>query len=172
MLSFKDNSKTRPKLKIEQTPLDILLEVFSFISLFYLFYYVFTNYSILPEQIPMHFNSSGEIDDFGSKSNIFLLPVIALGIYTLLTIINKFPHTFNYLTEITNKNAYVQYKLATRMIRFLKLDIILIFTFITFQIIREAKTGNSNLGEWFIPIIIGSSFVPIIIFIILMLKSK
>lgn len=172
MLSFTENSKTRPKLKIEQTPLDIFLEVFSLISLFYLWYYVLTNYSTLPEQIPMHFNSAGEIDDFGGKSNIFLLPVIAFGLYILLTILNKFPHTFNYLTEITNKNALVQYKLATRMIRFLKLDIIIIFTFITFQIIREAKTGNSNLGDWFIPIIIGSSFVPIIIFIILMLKSK
>jgi len=170
-LNFKE-IKIRPRIKIELTPFDILLEVVSIFTLIYIWYLVLNNYHQLPETITTHFSSTGKADDFGSKSFIFLLPSIGILIYVLLTIINRFPHTFNYLKEITEKNAPRQYFLATRMIRFLKGDILIIFATITSFIIKDAQSNNTSLGEWFLPFILTSTFIPILIFIILMLKEK
>ena len=41
-------------------------------------------YIYLPQQIPMHWNSNGEIDRMGDKLSIFLLPTISLAITLML----------------------------------------------------------------------------------------
>lgn len=166
------STKNRPKLKIETNNFDILLEVIAIVILVYLWYLTYMNYQTLPEQIATHFNASGKVDEYGSKSTILLLPIIATGMYVLMTIINKFPHTFNYLTEITKENAYRQYKLATQMIRFLKANIIVIFTLITHFIIRDAKSDSSSMGTWFLPVFLGLTFIPIIAYMVQMIRKK
>lgn len=40
---------------------------------------------LLPEQIPMHWNVSGEIDRYGAKWLIFLAPAISLAVTALMT---------------------------------------------------------------------------------------
>jgi uncharacterized membrane protein len=162
----------RPKIKQELTNLDILFEVLAFITFAYLWYLVLTNYSGLPEQIAMHFDSAGKVDDYGSKTFIFVLPAIATALYSVLSIMNKFPHTFNYLVEITQSNAETQYTYATKMIRFLKLDVLILFAYITDVIIKDAQSTQSSLGIWFVPAFLCLTFIPIFIFIILMLRNK
>lgn len=41
-------------------------------------------YNKLPENIPMHWNAGGQIDGYGSRNTIFILPVTYLIIYLLL----------------------------------------------------------------------------------------
>lgn len=50
------------------------------------------------DQIPMHWNASGEIDRYGGKAEgLFLLPALALGIWALLAVIPRFdPGKQNY----------------------------------------------------------------------------
>ena len=43
-------------------------------------------YPSLPEQIPTHWNSQGEVDGFSSKAfGVFFFPILTLGIYLLMT---------------------------------------------------------------------------------------
>ncbi len=123
------------------------------------------NYSGLPGTIPTHYNGAGEADGFGGKSGILILPIIATLLFVALTILNKYPQIFNYPTKITEKNALWQYTNATRMIRYLKFIIVIIFGFIEFQTIRNAKGQTSGLGAWFLPMIWGLIFFPMIFFL-------
>src|SRR5689334_19196218 len=112
---------SRPKIKLKLSLADKVIEVAGFLALGFLWTLTVSNFSSLPEIIPTHFNGAGEVDDYGSKNMILILPVIATILFAGLTFLNKFPHLFNYPTEITGENAEKQYRSATRLMRCLKL---------------------------------------------------
>ena len=142
----------RPKLKVGLKKSDILIEIVTLLVI--VFYIVIGIYAWvkLPETIPIHFNSAGEIDGYGSKINLLiLLPVIA-AFYIVFTILSRFPHIYNYIVEINSDNAQVQYEYATRMIRLLKCELVILFTYIEVTMIRSAIEKVSGLGVLFLPI--------------------
>jgi uncharacterized membrane protein len=57
------------------------------------FLYLGTQYSSLPDTVPVHFNAEGVADGFGSKSSLWLhtciLSVIAISIYLLISNLHK-----------------------------------------------------------------------------------
>lgn len=50
--------------------------------------------------------------------------------YLFLTILNRYPHKFNYPFNITEQNAVAQYRIARLMVQTLKLEVIWIFVYI------------------------------------------
>lgn len=158
--------KERPRIKIELTVVDKIIEVISCVLLIAIWILTITNCRNLPETIPIHFDSKGVADGFGNKSMLFHLPIVASVIFIGLTILNKFPHTFNYLQEITIENAFKQYRNATRMMRVLKLIIVLIFGLISYQVIKHATGQIEGIGSWFLPFVMISIFVTTFYFLI------
>ncbi|MBE2280817.1 MAG: DUF1648 domain-containing protein [Ignavibacteriaceae bacterium] len=165
------NKSNRPVIQIEFERQDVALEILCVAGLIALWVYVFISYSALPETIPQNYDLNGSVKSYGSKDNIFITAGVGTLVYVLLTVINRFPHNFNYLSEITPENAKRQYTLATKMIRWLKAGIILIF-FVTVHITIDAAGGkNSSLPGYFLPLVMGVTFIPVIIYILLSLKK-
>ena len=162
----------RPKLKIQLSPMDQVFELLGWGVLLALWVWTVSSYSSLPDSIPTHFNAAGEADDFGRKASIFGLPVIATLLYIGLTLLNRFPHIFNFPTPITQDNALRQYTNATRMIRNLKLILVLVFAGISFQTIKQANGEAAGLGVWFLPVTLGAIFLPLLYFVIKSIKEK
>jgi uncharacterized membrane protein len=148
----------RPKITIEPTQADRLLEGLAATGLLLLLLLPAAYYGDLPDSIPQHFNAAGEADRYGSKAGIWLLPAMGGLLYTLLTVLNRWPHIFNYPVTITPENADKQYRMATRLLRGLKTLIMFLFAGITWGIIRGAMSGNSSLGPAILVIVIGSVF--------------
>ena len=164
------NKRPRIKLQLKQT--DKVLEVVGWVSVFGIWALTLTNYSILPEIIPIHFNGVGKADGFGNKTHIFVLPIISTLLFIGLTTLNKHPHIFNYPSQITKENAVHQYTNATRMMRVLKLVIVLLFGLIVFKTIQNVNGHAGGLGTWFLPLTMGMIFIPILYFLIKSLKQK
>lgn len=162
----------RPKLKIELTTADMIFEFVGWILIILVWGLAIKNYSSLPNTIPTHYNAVGQADGFGGKANIFLIPLVATVLFIGLSIINKFPHVFNYPTSITKDNALKQYTNATRLVRYLKCILVFIFGLITYQTIRHADGQTYGLGSWFLPMILGLIFIPLIYFIFRSVKIK
>ena len=156
----------RPKLKIQLTSTDQIFELLGWGVLLALWVWTGTSYSSLPDTIPTHFNAAGEADGFGRKASIVSLPLIATLLYVGLTILNRVPHIFNFPTPVTQDNALKQYTNATRMIRFLKLILVLVFAGISFQTIQQANGKADGLGSWFLPLTLALIFMPLIYFVI------
>ena len=116
----------RPRIELKLTQIDKILEIFGWIAIFGIWTLTLTNYFELPEIIPTHYNGTGKADGFGNKANILTLPIVSTILFVGMTILNKYPHVFNYQSEITDENALHQYTNATRMMRVLKLVIVLI----------------------------------------------
>ena len=69
-----------------------------------------------PENIPLHFNAQGEIDRWGESWTIIGLPLIALVLYGLLTLIQHRPQWSNYPVKIPNENREQAYGQRSRII--------------------------------------------------------
>jgi len=156
----------RPGIKLKPTLGDIILELIGYLSLFTLWYLIAINYYKLPETIPAHYNAAGNADSFGGKETIFALPIIATILFIGMTILNRFPHIFNYPVKITEENAFRQYSNANRMLRYLKFIIVVIFGVITFKTIPNSAGTSDGLGEWFLPLILGFIFIPVIYYVV------
>lgn len=162
----------RPKITLIPTMADKLVEVLGWLILLTLWGWTISHYSALPDTIPTHFNGAGEADGFGSKASIIGLPIIATLLFIGFTVLNRYPHIFNYPTTITQDNALRLYTLATRMLRYLKLILVVVFGGITFKTIQTANGESSGLGGWFLPLTAGLIFIPLIYFVIKSVQGK
>ncbi|MEP6646056.1 MAG: DUF1648 domain-containing protein [Saprospiraceae bacterium] len=166
------STEARPKIELEITQTDRALEVAGYAALAFL--WIFTIYadSNLPETIPVHFSISGEINDYGSKMTLWILPVIGTLVFGLLTILNRIPSAFNYPVKITPENAERQYKNAIQMLRSLKLCIVLVMILAIYMIYTSAKNQSAKNTEWFLPVILILSFLGPIYFVVKAIKGK
>lgn len=158
-------TEKRPQIKIQKTKIERTIDFLTWVIVTAVCVYTIIEYTHLPKTIPIHFNSAGVADGFGNKSTILTLPIILVFLTTLMSLVSKFPHHFNYPNKITPENALRQYKLATNLIRYLKLAIVFIFSQITVSTIWIANGQKTGLGVWFLPLSVGIIFTLIILFI-------
>ncbi|PID95142.1 MAG: hypothetical protein CSA94_02085 [Bacteroidetes bacterium] len=151
----------KPELKIPLTTTDKIIEIISVVFVFGIWALTLWNYADLPETIPTHYGIGGKADAFGNKQSIFMLPIVATIMYVLLSVLSKYPHTFNYIVEITPENAEYQYKISTRMMRILKISIVCVFMFIVYNDIQNGKGNMDGLSVWFFPMTMLLIFAPI-----------
>lgn len=107
-----------------------------------------------------------------NRSTKFRTSQLATIIYFGLTQLNKYPHIFNYITKITEDNAQKQYTIATRMFRFLKLAILVIFSLIILFTYLTTIGVTNGFGFWFLPFTFGLLLIPTIISISQSFKKR
>lgn len=149
----------RPRITLILSTLDKFLERSALLLFLFLWGFTFFAFFNLPETIPIHFNSSGDADRHGSKMTLLILPFIAGILYVCITQLNKHPHIFNYATKITEANALQQYTAATRMFRYIKFAVIIIFSAIVYATYQIGVGEADALGPWFFPLLITVSMV-------------
>ena len=150
----------RPKIEIKLTQTDKILEAIGYSMLVIYWVMTIVSFSTLPENIPIHYNGLGEVDNYGGKASIFLLPIIGTFLFTILTVLNKNPENFNYNVEINEENAEKQYTNSTKMMRLMKLIVVFIFLMIDYLTIQTSKGNSEGLGKWFLPLTFGLIFIP------------
>ncbi|MCF8293035.1 MAG: DUF1648 domain-containing protein [Chitinophagaceae bacterium] len=154
----------RPTLKLELTLIDKAIEVVGFIVLIAMWVWTILNFSRLPETIPIHYDSSGQVNNYGNKGMIFMLPIIATILFVSMKILNNFPQIHKYPVNITILNAKEQYTNSTRMVRFINVAMVIVFSAITFQTIQTSIGKTDGLGTLFLPLVSGLIFIPLLFF--------
>lgn len=162
----------QPKIKPVFTSGDRMIELLSVVVLGMIWVLVIFYFAKLPDTVPVHFDAQGQPDAYGSKTTIVVLPVIAVMLFAGMTILNRYPHIFNYPVKITPENARRQYSIATRLVRILKLVVMFVFLIVGYLTIRTALGHASGLGVWFIPVFLVLINVPLGYYIILALRKK
>jgi uncharacterized membrane protein len=130
-------------------------------------------YSKLPQIIPSHLDSNGEIDGMGSKNMLCLVPIIGFMLYIAISYTNKKPHCFNFPYPITEENAERQYRNSLMMTRVIKCLIQLLFLALTANIINTASSLDLKfVGLWMFPVGIALIFVTMFFFVYRGFKLK
>lgn len=160
----------QPKIEVPGSAFEKLLNAIAVLSYIGMVVYLFVQYGDLPDQVPVHYNGAGEVDRWGGRGQLFLLPFIGAGLWIGMTVIEKYPHTYNYV-NLTEENAEVQYKNGRRMVNVLKNEILILFSFINIQNIRVATGTAEGLGAFFLPAFLLIVFGSVLFFISRMLRN-
>lgn len=160
----------RPRIKVPFEVIDTIIEFTSITIIILMWCYSVFNFTELPDTIATHFNAVGEPDGYGSKHTIWIIPSITTILYIALFMLNKFPHLHNYMVNITEENAFKNYRFSTRLLRVVNFLCVLLMAYITYMIVESAFGTKLEIGSWFIPVIIGTSVILSIILIIYMQK--
>ncbi len=130
------------------------------------FIFALVIYPDLPNTIPIHFNSQGEVDGWGNKATIFLMPAIALLLFVPLYFLSKAPHVFNYPMTITEENAKRIYPVSRLFMTILNFECVLIFTYLSFDIVGQ------SLGIWLLILVFTVPLLTIFIFVLVLVRLK
>jgi uncharacterized membrane protein len=153
-MSF-DTIKERPIISgFERSALFVFLEVLALAALAAVWGMMLYHYPRMPESIPRHFNALGQPDAWGSKSTSLILPSVGLVMYVFATVLNRYPHRFNYPGPITPQNARRQYTLARELVTAMKASFLWAFAYIVWARFQTAMGMRQGLGRWFLPTIL------------------
>lgn len=116
-------------------PLAAMILAFAMVALYY---------GDLPDRIPIHWNGRGEIDGYGDKIMVWILPAINLGLFWFMGLISKSGYQwFNYPVKVTEGNAAEQHRIALATVAVTRTICCLLFAYITYAMVRSAVTDTN-----------------------------
>ena len=110
----------------------------------------------IPEQIPMHYNAAGEVDNWEDKTSLILLFFVIAMLMGVMSIVVYFVKA-NMLSKYSKEQEKSEMQVVYPMIILMNLFLQLMFAYITFCSVTARK-----LGTLFLPITIVSVFAPLI----------
>jgi uncharacterized membrane protein len=102
-------------------------------------------YAQLPDKIVKHIGFNGQIDAWGGKHNIFIMPVLALCSFLLLNWMISRPEKLNYAKKITPENAEAEYAGGVFMLEILHLVVMLTSILVTVNMALVSMDTMNNL---------------------------
>ena len=157
------NSWSRPKINIPKTKSEWIWDTIGF--LFYLgsiLLLIFV-WNKLPSEVPAHYNALGEVDRWGSKWELLILPSIGAFIILLMQVLEKFPEAHNYPNRFNESNAEQFYLNSRKLVNQLKNICLILFSLILFESVSIALGLVNGFGKWFLPITIFGTGIPILL---------
>lgn len=136
----------RPRIQPELTMPDRVLQILAIAGAAGLLVSLLIAPSVLPDRVPLHFGVDGQPDRWGSPWELLLVPVIALGLFALLSFVARIPHHYNYPVAITAQNAERQYSLARRLIFALRAALVWMFLVLFLRTYQVAVGTAPGLG--------------------------
>ena len=115
---------------------------------------IFVLWGEIPDEIPGHFNGLGEVDRWGSKFELFILPCIGLFLWIMMSLLEKAPHMHNYPARLNESNVEKFYLNSRKALNEIKNVCLIMFAILIFQIIKVSLGKLQSLGWWFTPLLI------------------
>ncbi|MGE7091452.1 DUF1648 domain-containing protein [Lysinibacillus sp. NPDC048646] len=124
--------------------------------------YIVVIWGKIPDEIPAHFNGAGEVNRWGSKIELFILPLIGIFLWVLLWLLEKAPHMHNYPARLNESNVEKFYLNSRKILNEVKNFCLILFAFISFQMVHIALEKVETLGWWFLPFVLIGTAIPIL----------
>ncbi len=126
------------------------LNIISYVVLLLNWVYVIKQFKHLPNIIPTHFDAYGTANGFGEKNTIWVLPIIATILTIMMSAVIKLPQKLQNRKAEQTVTPSNYFEKTAFTLSILKLNILLLFFYITYTSIREASQRTPSLGKYFI----------------------
>ena len=136
----------RPKISIPKKTAEKIADVIGIGALLFMVGYLVLNWSSLPAQVPAHFGIAGEVDRWGSKYELLILPIIGIGIHILMHILEKKTHLHNYPARLNESNAKEFYVNSRQTLNYTKNICNLLFAYIVWRTVLIGLGKVQGLG--------------------------
>lgn len=109
----------------------------------------------LPDRIPTHFDISGQPNAWGSPGVLWIVPVVGLGLYLLMTALASIEfRSYNLPVRVTETNLpFIQQK-TSEIVAWTKMEMLCLFVYIQSAIIRAARAGEFRLSPAIVPLFV------------------
>lgn len=106
----------------------------------------------LPDRVPTHFDIAGNANAWGSPNGLVIMPVIAAGVYLLMTVVARFPAAFNYPVRVTPVNLPRLQSITVDMIAWIKVEMVCLFVVLQWVFVQSARSGEGHLFPRILPV--------------------
>lgn len=89
--------------------------------------FVLLRWRSLPEQIPTHYDFSGEVTGYGGRGVLLVMPIIGLVTDLVVALVGRFPQSWNTGVRLTVINRARIYRLTRDLMADLRLALALLF---------------------------------------------
>lgn len=161
----------RPKLDIPKTVLEKAADLIGFIVFLSWIGYLVYAWGQLPDQVPGHFDAAGNIDRWGSKWELIILPIIAAILTVFMAFLEKHPEWHNYM-NLNESNIEFQYKNSRLLLNIMKNEILVFLAYISFRSLQVSLGKADSLGIAFLPVFLIVLFGTMIFFVVRSLRKK
>src|SRR5580658_3458247 len=97
----------------------------------------------LPERIPTHFDISGQPNAWGPPGFLWFLPLVAAGLYVLLTVLGSIRYRrYNLPVAVTEANLPFIQEQTILMVAWVKCETLCLFVYLQWAIIQSARDGS------------------------------
>lgn len=126
----------------------------------------------LPDRVPTHFDIAGHPNAWGSPEILWILPVVGVGLYLLMTALAAIRFTrYNIPVRVTEANLPFIYQRTGEMIAWIKFEVVCLFVYIQGGIIRGARIGMFRLSPVIIPVFLVVIFATLGIYMALIIRG-
>ena len=151
----------------KKTTFSKITNLISLLSVVGIVLYVIITWKNIPDMIPGHYNIAGEIDKYSSKNSIWILIVVQILLFTMMSVLERFPNIWNIGVQITEENRERVYTNLRNMQTYLKMMIMIYFSYMTFQSI-----GGGNLHSMSVFVFLVLVFGGMSIFLVKIFKNR
>jgi uncharacterized membrane protein len=104
----------------------------------------------LPDRIPVHFDSAGNPNGWGSPASLMLplFPAIALGVFVLMSFIARHPELFNYPVQVTDENRGRLQAITLNLLAWMRMEMVCLFATVQWLIISSARHPQGGFSQW------------------------
>lgn len=155
------NLPYRPILKLPKSNMEKMMDVIGIGMFVVSILYLLLNWGNIPEEIPAHFNGAGEVDRWGSKMELIILPIIGVFLLLILALFEKAPHMHNYPNRVDESNVEQFYLNSRKMLNAIKNMCLVTFAILIVQIVRVSLGHIDGLGSWLLLVVLAILLIPI-----------
>lgn len=125
----------------------------------------------LTGRIAVHFDAAGQPNGWGSPMALAAMPLLAVVLYVLMTVVARFPSAFNFPVRVTPANRPRLEALALEMIAWLKAEVLCLFSWVQETTVASARSGEARFSPWFMPVTLGAVFATIGWYVVAMRRA-
>lgn len=151
----------------KKTTFSKIANLISLLSVVGIVLYVIITWKSIPDMIPGNYNIAGEIDKYSSKNSIWILIVVQILLFTMMSVLERFPNIWNTGVQITDENVERVYTNLRNMQTYLKMMIMIYFSYMTFQSI-----GGGNLHSMSVFVFLVLVFGGMAVFLVKVFKNR
>jgi uncharacterized membrane protein len=153
--------------KVPNSIYDILANIISLVLFLGIAIYLAINWDGFPDMIPGRYGFDGTVTSWTNKNELIFMPIIGLGVFVLMTFMERSAQIWNTSATITKKNKELLDRTMKSALSTIKLVVSAASVFITFN-----SSLATDLPSWFVPIFFTLSLGPLALYYIMLMRAK
>lgn len=130
-----------------------LCKILGLAALLGAFVHIIVNWSVIPAQVPQHYNAAGEVDAWAAKPFIFFPLAIGFALWLLTELAQKFPKLINMMDD-KKARTEKQTHIGKWMMVFIQLELACIFAYVSIKDVYVSQGKSFGLGVMEMPVIL------------------